>query len=73
MFGATDYTYDHRRLFRFDGKRFAEVAQPFRYVGIEGTTTAPLALTSERESGDRKPDAKHVLATLPQRRRSRSC
>ena len=58
-FGASDYTYDHRRLYRFDGKRFAEVAQPFRYVGIEGTTTAPLALTSERGS------AKHALVTLP--------
>lgn len=62
-FGASDYTYDHRRLYRFDGKRFAEVAQPFRYVGIEGTTTAPLGLTSER--GKAKPDAKHTLATLP--------
>src|SRR5690349_7237666 len=28
-FGASDYTYDHRRLYRFDGKRFAEVPQPF--------------------------------------------
>lgn len=63
--GATDYTYDHRRLFRFDGKRFAEVAQPFRYVGIEGTTTAPLALTSERGAAKTKPDAKHVIASLP--------
>jgi len=63
--GATDYTYDHRRLFRFDGKRFAEVAQAFRYVGIEGTTTAPLVLTSERASGKTKPDAKHTVASLP--------
>jgi hypothetical protein len=63
-FGATDYTYDHRRLYRFDGKRFVEVAQPFRYVGIEGTTTAPLVLTSERGGKD-KPEAKHLLATLP--------
>jgi hypothetical protein len=63
--GATDYTYDHRRLFRFDGKRYVEVAQPFRYVGIDGTTTAPLALTAERASGRNKPDAKHTLATLP--------
>ncbi|HEX5122226.1 MAG TPA: hypothetical protein VFV97_03185 [Rhodanobacteraceae bacterium] len=63
--GSTDYTYDHRRLFRFDGKRYAEVAQPFRYVGIDGTTTAPLALTAERASGKGKPDAKHTLATLP--------
>jgi hypothetical protein len=48
VFGATDYTYDHRRLFRYDGKRFSEVAQPFRYVGVEGKTTAPLALTQAR-------------------------
>jgi hypothetical protein len=64
-FGETDYTYDHRRLFHFDGKRFAEVAQPFRYVGIEGTTTAPLALTSERDVAKAAPDPKHVLAMLP--------
>jgi len=60
--GATDYTYDHRRLFRYDGKRFAEVAQPFRYVGIEGRTTAPLALTAGRAAGK---DAAHPIATLP--------
>jgi hypothetical protein len=64
-FGASDYTYDHRRLYRFDGKHFVEVAQPFRYVGIEGTTLAPLALTSERGGGKSKPDAKHTLTTLP--------
>jgi len=64
-FGASDYTYDHRRLYRFDGKRVTEVAQPFRYVGIEGTTMAPLALTSERGNGKSKPDPKHTLATLP--------
>jgi hypothetical protein len=46
--GATDYTYDHRRVFRYDGKRFVEVAQPFRFVGIEGRTTAPLEMTAER-------------------------
>lgn len=57
--GSTDYTYDHRRVFRYDGKRFVEVAQPFRYVGIEGRTTAPLALTAERTK-PAKP-----LATLP--------
>ena len=34
--GSTDFMYDHRRLFRFDGKRWNEVDQPFRYVGIEG-------------------------------------
>jgi hypothetical protein len=63
--GATDYTYDHRRLFRFDGKDFAEVAQAFRYVGIEGTTTAPLTLTSERAAA-KKVNAK-TLVTLPPR------
>ena len=56
---ATDYTYDHRRVFRFDGKRFAEIAQPFRYVGIDGRTTAPLALTAERTK------AAKPIATLP--------
>ena len=61
--GATDYTYDHRRVFRFDGKRFAEVAQPFRYVGIDGRTTAPLALTAERTSGAKS--GAHAIATLP--------
>ena len=65
VFGDTDYTYDHRRLFRYDGRHFAEVAQPFRYVGIEGTTTAPLALTSERNAGRDALDPKQVLATLP--------
>lgn len=64
-FGANDYAYDHHRLYRFDGKRFAEVAQPFRYVGIDGTTTTPLVLTSERGNGETKPDARHALATLP--------
>lgn len=47
-FGQSDSMYDHRRLFRYDGKRYVEVAQPFRYVGIEGRTTAPLALTAQR-------------------------
>jgi hypothetical protein len=61
--GATDYTYDHRRVFRYDGKRFAEVAQPFRYVGIDGRTTAPLALTAERAAG--KKSAAHAIATVP--------
>jgi hypothetical protein len=65
VFGETDYTYDHRRLFRYDGKRFVEVAQPFRFVGIDGTTTAPLVLTLKRGAGKRAADAKHVLATLP--------
>ncbi len=61
--GATDYTYDHRRLFRYDGKRFIEVAQPFRYVGIEGRTTAPLVLTSERTADARK-GPKPAILTL---------
>jgi len=51
VFGDTDQLYDHRRLFRFDGTRFKEVAQPFRYVGIEGKTKAPLALTGVRGGG----------------------
>ena len=58
--GATDYAYDHRKLFRYDGKRFVEVAQPFRYVGVEGKTTASLALTSAKGG-----DAKSALAMLP--------
>lgn len=48
VFGQSDSMYDHRRLFRYDGKRYAEVAQPFRYVGIEGRTSARLALTAQR-------------------------
>jgi len=41
--GATDYTYDHRRLFRYDGKRFTEVAQPFRYrMGVAGRGRLPI-------------------------------
>lgn len=62
VFGDTDQLYDHRRLFRFDGKRFNEVAQPFRYVGVEGKTKAPLALTAAR--GAKTSDAKQVLITL---------
>ncbi|HEV7489189.1 MAG TPA: hypothetical protein VGO25_00185 [Rhodanobacteraceae bacterium] len=65
VFGGTDYTYDHRRLFRFDGKHFAEIAQPFRYVGIEGKTKASLALTSMRSADAPREAAKKVLATLP--------
>ncbi|MGH8174142.1 MAG: hypothetical protein ACREPX_13455 [Rhodanobacteraceae bacterium] len=60
VFGHTDALYDHRRLFRFDGTRFREVPQPFRYVGIDGKTKAALAITSERGG-----DAAHPLATLP--------
>jgi hypothetical protein len=61
--GATDYTYDHRRLFRYDGKRFAEVAQPFRHVGIDGRTTAPLTVTAERATS--RKNSAHPIATLP--------
>lgn len=57
--GHTDSTYDRRRLFRHDGRRYVEAEQPFRYVGIEGTTTAPLVLTSARGGDPRRP-----LATL---------
>lgn len=60
VFGHSDNLYDHRRLFRFDGARFAEVAQPFRYVGIEGKTKAALVLTSDKGG-----DAKNALVTLP--------
>jgi len=59
VFGHNDNLYDHRRLFRFDGSRYKEVAQPFRYVGIEGKTKAPLTLTSERGG-----DTKHPVLTL---------
>jgi len=59
VFGHNDNLYDHRRLFRFDGSRYKEVAQPFRYVGIEGKTKAPLTLTSERGG-----DTKHPLVAL---------
>lgn len=62
VFGDTDQLYDHRRLFRFDGKRFTEVAQPFRYVGVEGTTKAPLALTFAR--GAKTKEAKQIMITL---------
>ena len=64
VFGDNDYTYDHRRLFRFDGKRFAEVLQPFRYVGIESRTNAALELTAVRDADMKKGDAKQVLVTL---------
>ena len=65
VFGETDYTYYHRRLFRFDGKHFVEVAQPFRYVGIDGMTKAPLALTSARSTDGARGTAKKVIATIP--------
>ena len=55
VFGHNDNLYDHRRLFRFDGNRYKEVAQPFRYVGIEGKTKAPLTLTSERGGDTKRP------------------
>jgi hypothetical protein len=60
VFGHTDALYNHRRLFRFDGTRYREVAQPFRYVGVDGKTKAPLALTSQPDG-----DAQHPLLTLP--------
>jgi hypothetical protein len=59
VFGHSDNLYDHRRLFRFDGKRFVEARQPYRYVGVEGKTTAALALTSDKGG-----DAKNALVTL---------
>lgn len=65
VFGDTDYTYDHRRLFRYDGTRFTEVAQPFRYVGIEGRTTAPLVLTTTPNPGQATGKQKPPLVTLP--------
>src|SRR5690348_417181 len=61
VFGDTDYTYDHRRLFRFDGKHFAEVTQPFRYVGIEGKLKASLTLTATRNADAPHGGAKKVL------------
>ena len=60
VFGHSDNLYDHRRLFRFDGTRFAEARQAFRYVGVEGRTMASLALTSDKGG-----DAKNPLVTLP--------
>lgn len=60
VFGHSDNLYDHRRLFRYDGKRFVEASQPFRYVGIDGKTTAALSLTADKGG-----DAKHALITLP--------
>ena len=62
--GSTDYTYDHRRLFRYDGKRFVEIRQPFRAVGIDGVTTAPLTLTLPRP-GTSKIGPSDIIAKLP--------
>lgn len=59
VFGQSDSMYDHRRLFRHDGQRYVEAAQPLRYVGIDGITRAPLALTATRGG-----DAAHALRTL---------
>lgn len=59
VFGQSDAMYDHRRLFRYDGHHYVEAAQPLRYVGIEGTTRAPLALTATRGG-----DTAHALRTL---------
>jgi len=60
VFGHSDRLYDHRRLFRFDGKHYVEAAQPFRYVGIDDKTKAALALT-----GDKGGDTKYAFITLP--------
>lgn len=59
VFGQSDSMYDHRRLFRYDGHRYVEAAQPLRYVGIEGITRAPLVLAATRGG-----DAAHALRTL---------
>lgn len=59
VFGQSDSMYDHRRLFRYDGRRYVEAAQPLRYVGIDGTTRVPLALTSTRGG-----DTAHPLRLL---------
>lgn len=53
--GHTDSMYDHRRLFRHDGRRYVEAEQPFRHVGIEGKTTAPLVVTSRRGGDPGRP------------------
>jgi len=62
VYGQSDTLYDHRRLFRFDGKRYVEAAQAFRYVGIEGVTKTALVLTADK-GGDRQ----HAVVTLPPR------
>jgi hypothetical protein len=64
VFGDTDQLYDHRRLFRFTGKRFNEVAQPFRYVGIEGKTKGPIALTALRGMEAKSASTNNVLVKL---------
>ncbi|MET0225328.1 MAG: hypothetical protein ABW187_02695 [Dokdonella sp.] len=60
VYGQSDTLYDHRRLFRFDGKHYVEAKQAFRYVGIEGVTKSTLAVTAEKGA-----DAGHALVTLP--------
>jgi hypothetical protein len=62
VYGQSDTLYDHRRLFRFDGKRYVEATQAFRYVGIEGVTKSALVLTAEKGG-----DSQHALVTLPAR------
>ena len=62
VYGQSDTLYDHRRLFRFDGKRFVEARQAFRYVGIEGVTKSALALTADKGG-----DSNHALVMLPAR------
>jgi hypothetical protein len=42
--GHTDSLYDHRRLYRFDGERYREVPQAFRFVGVAATAKASLPL-----------------------------
>jgi len=61
VYGQSDTLYDHRRLFRFDGKRYVEATQAFRYVGIEGVTKSALVLTAAPG------ESQHVLITLPPR------
>jgi hypothetical protein len=62
VFGQSDTLYDHRRLFRFDGKHYVEATQAFRYVGIEGVTKSALALTAEKGG-----DVNHPLIAVPAR------
>lgn len=60
VFGQSDTLFDHRRLFRHDGRHYREIAQPYRYVGIDGRTTAALPLTAERGGDTARP-----VLTLP--------
>jgi hypothetical protein len=60
-YGHTDNMYDQRSLFRWDGKRFAEVKQAYAYVGLEGKAKVPLALTASR-GGDAAHAQIHIAA-----------